>query len=81
MTPADRPDALQRRFSVHGTEEVRGRAQMVEGVSFEDAALRFAAEWHGGDAGEASLLIEDCETGEQQCFRIDLGSGDAAPCE
>jgi len=25
-------------------------------------------------------MVEDCETGEQQCFRVDLGSGDAEPC-
>ena len=32
------------------------------------------------DGDEAALLVEDCETGERQCFRIDLGTGEAGPC-
>jgi hypothetical protein len=68
-----------RRFSVHGEAEAPGRAQLVEGLGFEDAALRFAEEFHpSADADAAvSLLVEDCETGERQCFTIDLATGDA----
>ena len=71
-----------RRFTVHESEEVRARAALVEERSFEAAALRYCAEQHphGDLFGEAALVVEDCETGEQQCFRIDLGSGEAAPC-
>ena len=81
MIHADRDEAV-RRFSVHASEEVRARAHMVEGRSFEDAALRFVADQHpAADLfGEAVVLVEDCETGEQQCFRVDLGDGDAEPC-
>jgi len=80
MTQTPSPDV--RRFSVHASEEVRARAQMVEERSFEAAALRFCAEQHphGDLFGEAAVMVEDCETGEQQCFRVDLGSGDAEPC-
>ena len=74
-------ETLQRRFSVHGAEEAPSRAHLVEGVSFEDAALHFVEDRHPeGDGDEVSLFVEDCETGERQCFRIDLETGEAGPC-
>ena len=75
-------DSLQRRFSVHATAEAPGRNHIVEGVSFEDAALHFLEDAHpAGDAhDEVQLFVEDCETGQRQCFRIDLATGEAAPC-
>ncbi len=74
-------ETLQRRFSVHGADEAPSRAHMIEGVSFEDAALHFVEDRHPqGDGDEVSLLVEDCETGERQCFRIDLETGETAPC-
>jgi hypothetical protein len=30
---------------------------------------------------EVSLYVEDVETGERQCFRIDPETGETAPCE
>ena len=72
----------QRRYSVHGTEEAPSRAYMVEGASFEDAALHFLEDRHmAADGQEVSLFVEDCETGERQCFRIDLETGESAPCD
>jgi hypothetical protein len=78
----DRPAASPRSFSVHAAEEAPGRSCKVEGASHLDAALHFVAERHlpGDLFGEAAVMVEDCETGERQCFRIDLGSGQAAPC-
>lgn len=71
-----------RRFSVHGAEEAPSRAHLVEGASFEDAALTFAEHQHPQEDGEAlALLVEDCETGERQCFRIDLETGQAGACD
>lgn len=71
----------QRRFSVHGLEEAPSRAHLVEGVSFEDAALIYVERQHPQEDGDVTaLLVEDCETGERQCFRIDLGAGEAGPC-
>jgi hypothetical protein len=72
---------LQRRFSVHGVAEAASRAHVVEGVSFEDAALSFIEHQHPIADGEISLFVEDCETGERQCFRIDPETGDTAPCD
>jgi hypothetical protein len=73
---------LERRFSVHGRDETPSRSKRVEAISFEDAALAFFDAYHPDSEGaEVSLMIEDCETGERQCFRVDLASGDAAPCD
>jgi len=73
---------LQRRFSVHGVEEAPSRARLVEGANFEDAALHYLENQHveAVDA-EISLMVEDCVTGERQCFRIDLETGETAPCD
>ena len=76
-------ESLQRRFSVHGVDEAPSRAHLVEGLNFEDAALHFVEDCHpAAEAGdEVSLFVEDCETGERQCFRVDLATGDAEPCD
>lgn len=73
---------LQRPFTVHPCEPVRDRSQPVEGVSFEDAALAFVEHHHpqANAEGEVSLIVEDCETGERQCFVVDVWSGDAQAC-
>ncbi len=75
--------SLQRRFCVQGASEGGGRAHVIEGVSFEDAALHFVGDHHPApDADdEVSLYVEDLETGERQCFRIDLETGETAPCQ
>ena len=73
---------LERRFSVHGRDEAPSRSRRVEAISFEDAALAFFDAYHpDAEGAEVSLMIEDCETGERQCFRVDVASGDAAPCD
>jgi hypothetical protein len=76
-------ESLQRRFSVHGVAEAPSRGHLVEGLSFEDAALHYLEDQHPApDAeDEVQLFVEDCETGERQCFRIDLDTGETAPCE
>jgi hypothetical protein len=74
--------ALRRRYSVHGTEEVPSRGHLVEGTTFEDAALHFLEACQPESEGdEVSLIVEDCDTGERQCFRIDLATGETAPCD
>jgi hypothetical protein len=78
--PAARPT---RRFAVHGHAEAPSRAHVVEGASFEDAALRFVEAFHPPpEADDAvSLIVVDCADGRQQCFRIDLATGETAPCD
>ena len=73
---------LQRRFSVHGIEDAPSRGHLVDGLSFEDAALHYLEDRHLEAADdEVSLFVEDCDTGERQCFRIDLATGATAPCD
>jgi len=71
----------QRRFTVHATEDAPSRAHLVEGLTFEDAALRFLELQHLEAGEDVSLLVEDCDSGERQCFRIDLATGETAPCD
>ena len=73
---------VPRRFSVHTADEASERCHMIEGVSHADAALQFVEAQHppADLFGEAAVMVEDCETGERQCFRIDLGTGETAPC-
>jgi hypothetical protein len=74
---------LQRRFCVRSAAETAARARLVEGLSFEDAALRFVEDFHPAvdEEGEVCLYVEDSETGEEQCFTIDLATGEAQPCD
>ena len=77
------PDAAEgpRAYSVHAADEAPSRAHMIEGRSFEDAALGFLADWGvEGEGDEARVMVEDCETGERHCFRVDLG-GEVQPCD
>jgi hypothetical protein len=72
-----------RRFAIHDHETASSRAQLVEGAGFEEAALRFVEAFHpAAEADDAvSLMVEDCDTGERQCFTIDLHTGETTPCD
>ena len=75
-------DAPQRPFSVHSLDEAPSRGSRVNAQDFEDAALTFLEAHHPEDDGaDVSLLVEDCESGERQCFRIDVATGHTAPCD
>jgi hypothetical protein len=71
-----------RRFSAHAADAVHPECHEVRGVSFEDAAFEFVERWRppADEDGEIQVMLEDCETGERQCFRIDLADGEAGPC-
>lgn len=73
----------RRRFSVHSADDAPSRAALVDGASFEDAALQFVEHLHAAPDGDdqLSLLVEDCDTGERECYRIDLATGSVAPCD
>lgn len=81
MTHAE--SSLVRRFSAHAAQDSRSQSHDVFGVSFEDAAFDFIERWHPApdDEGEVQVQLEDCETGERQCFRVDLVGGQAGFCE
>lgn len=81
MTAVDH--TIVRRFSAHGAREARNQTHEVFGVSFEDAAFDFIDRWHPApdEDGEIQVLLTDCETGERQCFFVDLIGGETGICE
>jgi hypothetical protein len=73
---------MQTTFQVYAAHDGRNHSHDVEGRSYEDAALAFVEEWRpAADAeGEVQIIVRDADSGREQCFRIDLFSGDAEPC-
>ncbi len=74
---------LVRRFSAHAAGESQPRTHEVFGVSFEDAAFDFIERWHPEPDidGEIQVELQDHETGERQCFKVDLVGGQTGFCE
>lgn len=68
------------RFSAYAMED--GRAHDVPGAeSFAEAALMFTEVWRPIDEGELRVIVVDHESGEQECFCVDLAAAAAAPCD
>lgn len=66
-------------FLVRASDDHRAAALPVrEAANPIEAAIAFAEQW--GGTGEAAVTVVDCETGREQCFRIDLEDHSAAPC-
>jgi hypothetical protein len=73
--------AETRRFLVHPAHERAEGHVVADAADFHDAALIYVERWTPADAeDELALIVCDCETGRQECFRIDLGTGQSAPC-
>jgi hypothetical protein len=71
---------VARRFSAYANDESRSQAHLLpDATGFLDAAVMFAERWTSTH-GEVSVTVVACDTGEQQCFRIDLDAGEVAPC-
>jgi hypothetical protein len=70
------------RFTAHCDLEGRHRSHTVEAENALDAAVTFAEHWlpQEDGAAEVKVIVEDCETGERQCYVVDLGDFDAEPC-
>lgn len=84
--PEQRPAALSvpaRRFAVHEASEDRARGHAVEAFSFEEAALEFLDAWRpaADHHGDVTLVVTDCETGREHCLRVDVDTGQSAPCD
>lgn len=71
-----------RRFSVHARHVDSHHVRVLEEVSFEAAAIAYVEDFHPpvGDDDEISVIVREVGTGRETCFRIDLRSGEAAPC-
>lgn len=74
---------MSERFCAYAVSEGPSRVHDApEAEDFAEAALLFTEVWHPApdEDGEVSIIVIDRETGEQQCFTVDLGAGEAAPC-
>ena len=71
-----------RQFRVHARHVDSHHARVLEEVSFEAAAVAYVEDFHPlvGDDHEISVIVRDVGTGHEHCFRIDLESGETAPC-
>lgn len=80
MNQAGRSKAHRHRYSAHLREEgVHARQWVAEAESFIDAAARFAESKEVTD-GEVSIVVTDCETGQDRCFLVDFSSGEVKAC-
>ena len=72
-----------RTYRVHARGADHNHGHAVDAVSFEDAAVAFVELWHPPlDAdNEVSVIVREADSGVEHCFRIDLDSGEAAPCQ
>ncbi len=70
-----------RRFRVHARHVEAHHARVLEERSFEAAAIAYVEDLHAvSDKPEISVIVREVDSGHEHCFRIDLESGDAAPC-
>lgn len=70
------------RFLVRASGHPRAHADPVlDAEDALEAAILFAAGLAEPDeGGGAAVTVQDCETGHEHCFRIDLEAGTAEPC-
>ncbi len=71
-----------RQFNVHARHVDPHHARRIEEASFEAAAVAYVEDFHPPlmDGHEISVIVREVGTGQEHCFRIDLDSGDTAPC-
>jgi hypothetical protein len=72
-----------RAFSVRARHLEGHDGHLVTETSFEAAAvasLESLALPAGGE-GDISLIVREVESGREHCFRLDLETGEAAPCD
>ncbi len=74
--------AETRRFSVHARHVDHHHARVLEEASFEAAAVAYVEDFHPAvDAdNEVSVIVRDVANGHQHCFKINIDSGETAPC-
>jgi len=73
--------ANDRQFRVHARRLDGHHARTVSERSFEAAAVAYVEDLHpAGDEAEISVIVRDVASGHEHCFRIDLDTGETAPC-
>ena len=75
----DAGDAQQ--YKVHARHLDRHHARTLSERSFEAAAVAYVEDLHAlGDEPEISVVVIELASGHEQCFIIDLETGEAEPC-
>ena len=70
-----------RQFSVHARHDHSHHPHILTEASFEAAAIAFAEDWPlSAEDHELSITVRDIQSGHEHCFRIDLDTGETAPC-
>ncbi|PLR28683.1 hypothetical protein SGCZBJ_01665 [Caulobacter zeae] len=71
-----------RRFSVHARHAGPHHGRIVREPSFEAAAVAYVEDLAVApdEDGQISVVVRDLDTGGEHCFRIDLETGETAPC-
>lgn len=77
-----RPIDSDRRFSVRARDLDSHHARVVREASFEAAAVAYVEDFAPGPDHdqEVNVIVRDIDSGHEHCFRIDLDTGQAAPC-
>ena len=80
-------DAPMRLFRVHARHIEDPHASphpcVLSEASFEAAAVAYLEGWaHApGEDSTVSVIVRDLASGHEHCFRLDLETGAAAPCD
>jgi hypothetical protein len=70
-----------RQFRVHARHVESHYARVLKEASFEAAAVAYLEDFHKPITDhEISVIVREVGTGHKHCFRIDLESGETAPC-
>jgi hypothetical protein len=72
-----------RRFSVHARHVDSHHARIIQETTFEAAAIAYVENYNlpmGTGLHELSVVVRELVTGHEHCFKIDLDSGETAPC-
>lgn len=70
------------RFTVRPRHPHGRHARAIDEPTPEAAALAYLEDF-GGDPDEdetVAVVVRDETTGREQCFRVDLATGETAPC-
>ena len=72
---------MNRSFSVHARHVDAHHSRVVNEASFEAAAIAYLEHLSvlTGEP-EVSIIVHDVQSGHEQCFKVDLETGETEPC-
>ena len=75
-------DCAARQFSVHALHIESHYARVLHETSFEAAAVAYMEEFHSLvlEDDQIGVIVRDLSTNHQQCFTVNLHTGELAPC-